>query len=153
MTVGRNVHATAIVLGTHGFLIVGTSGSGKTSLGMTLVASALQSGTHATFVADDQVFVSDRSGRVLAERPESIKGLVELRGASIVGIGSVAAAIIDFALMPVAAPFEPRLPPEAEAFALPSGTRLPLYRIPLGDRVNPLEILRLMLPASAGFQG
>lgn len=148
-----NVHATAIVLGRLGFLIVGPSGAGKTALGISLISGARNRGYHAALVSDDQVLVSVMNGRIVAKRPATIAGLAEVRGAGIVAMESVASAVLDFALTPVARPYEPRLPPEKEEFIVNARTRLPLLRIPVGDSWNPFEILRLMLPENAKFQG
>jgi serine kinase of HPr protein (carbohydrate metabolism regulator) len=77
--------------------------------------------------------MSSQDGRVLVERPESIAGLLELRGSGIVELQSIKSATIDYAITPVAHPQSPRLPPENEWLDLPTGNRLPLIRIPLSS--------------------
>ncbi|OBZ93567.1 serine kinase [Pararhizobium polonicum] len=148
-----NVHATAVVLGTRGFLFVGPSGAGKTTLALSCLTAARNSGLFAALVSDDQVLISMRNGRAVARRPASIAGLAEIRGAGIVAVESVPAAVMDFAILPVKPPFEPRMPPENETFLLPSGDFLPLKRLPLAEGLNSFEILRLILPQNADFQG
>jgi serine kinase of HPr protein (carbohydrate metabolism regulator) len=148
-----NIHATAIVLGTRGFLFVGPSGAGKTALALSCLAAARGSGLFGALVSDDQVLVSVRNGRIVARRPASIAGLAEIRGAGIVQVETTPAAVLDFAVQPVKPPFEPRLPPENEVFALPAGNFLPLLRLPFGEGLNSFEILRLILPQNAKFQG
>jgi serine kinase of HPr protein (carbohydrate metabolism regulator) len=147
-----NIHATAAVLGTRGFLFVGPSGIGKTALALSCVAAARASGLFGALVSDDQVLIAVRNGRIVACRPASIAGLAEIRGAGIVSVETISAAVMDFAIQPVKSPFEPRLPPENEVFALPSGNFLPLLRLPFGEGLNSFEILRLILPRNAGFQ-
>lgn len=148
-----NVHATAVVLGTQGFLFVGPSGAGKSMLALSCLAAARNCGLFAALVSDDQVLISVHDGRIIARRPAAIAGLAEVRGAGIFTVETIPAAAIDFAILPVKSPFEPRLPPENERFSLPSGDFLPLYRLPMAEGLNSFEILRLILPQNANFQG
>jgi serine kinase of HPr protein (carbohydrate metabolism regulator) len=148
-----NIHATAIVLGTCGFLFVGPSGAGKTAAALSCLAAARASGLFGALVSDDQVLISVRNGKLVAHRPASIAGLAEIRGAAIVQVETIAAAVMDFAVQPVKSPFEPRLAPENEVFALPSGIFLPMLRLPYGEGLNSFEILRLILPQNSNFQG
>jgi serine kinase of HPr protein (carbohydrate metabolism regulator) len=148
-----NVHATAVVLGTRGFLFVGPSGAGKTTLALSCLTAAKNAGLFAALLSDDQVLISVRNGRVIARRPASIAGLAEVRGSGIVAVETIPAAVIDFAIQPVKPPFQPRLPPESERFSLPSGDFLPLHRLPLAEGLNSFEILRRILPQIANFQG
>jgi serine kinase of HPr protein (carbohydrate metabolism regulator) len=126
-----NLHATAIVVEDTGILFVGPSGSGKSELAFSFLVEAQRCGLSHALVADDQIFVSIRDGRVIAERPETISGLIELRGSGIVSVTSVASAILHYAITPVLSLESPRLPPEDEVFPLPCGGQLPLLRIPL----------------------
>lgn len=148
-----NIHATAVVLGTRGFLFVGPPGAGKTALALSCMAAAKTSGLFAALVSDDQVLVSIHHGKIVARRPASIAGLAEVRGAGIVQVETMSSALLDYAILPVKPPFEPRMPPENETFLLPSGDFLPLLRIPFGEGLNSFEILRLILPRNADFQG
>lgn len=76
----RNLHATALVIADRGILILGESGSGKTSLALSLIRYCLGVGVFARLIGDDQIFLDTRSGRVLARAPETIAGLIEVRG-------------------------------------------------------------------------
>lgn len=128
-----NVHGTAIVIGDTGLLFVGPSGSGKSELAFSFLTEAERCGLQAALVADDQVFISLQNGAVLAERPETIAGLMELRGSGIVSVNSVPSAALHYAITPLPHPQSPRLPPEEEWLELPFDTRLPLIRIPLAS--------------------
>lgn len=75
-----NLHGTAVVLGDSGVLILGRSGSGKTSLALELIAFAKGQGRFARLVADDQLFVRAANGRLVVEAPATIRGLVEVFG-------------------------------------------------------------------------
>ncbi|MCV9998255.1 HPr kinase/phosphorylase [Pararhizobium sp. YC-54] len=148
-----NVHATAVVLGTCGFLFVGPSGAGKTALALSCMTAAKNAGLFAALVSDDQVLICVRNGRIIARRPTSIRGLAEVRGTGIVEVETIGAAVLDCAILPVKPPFEPRMPPENETFSLPLGNFLPLRRLPLAEGLNSFEFLRLILPQNANFQG
>ncbi|MDJ0822364.1 MAG: HPr kinase/phosphatase C-terminal domain-containing protein [Paracoccaceae bacterium] len=68
------LHATAVCMGDRGLLIRGASGSGKSSLGLQLMALG------AELVADDRVIVTLRGDRLEMTCPEEIKGMIEARG-------------------------------------------------------------------------
>lgn len=129
-TAGRNFHATAIVIGTQGFLFIGPSGSGKTACALTCLAQAQARGIYAAFVGDDQVMISSRSGRILVEAIDSIAGRAEVRGAEIVDVPAISSAVMDFAVQPVPINESDRLPPEDEQFAIEATGSLPLLRLP-----------------------
>ena len=126
-----NLHATAIVVDETGILFVGPSGSGKSELAFSFLIEAQRCGLNHALVADDQIFISIRDGQIIAERPQTISGLIELRGSGIITMTSVAATALHYAVTTVLSPESPRLPPEDEIFPLPCGGQLPLLRIPL----------------------
>jgi serine kinase of HPr protein (carbohydrate metabolism regulator) len=137
---GVNVHGTAIVVGTVGYLFVGPSGAGKTSAALACLASAARRGWNAALVADDRVLLHPVNGRLVARAPASIAGLAELRGIGPVPVKSVAAAVLSFAVRPVLPPFGERVAPEAETYA-EGPVLLPLLRLPLLPGVDPLDVL------------
>jgi len=75
-----NFHASAVVLGDRGIVIAGLSGAGKSQLALALIANVLASGRFARLVADDQIFLVARNGRLTCSAPPTIAGLVEVRG-------------------------------------------------------------------------
>lgn len=75
-----NFHASAVVLGDRGIVIAGEPGSGKTQLALALICHARTHGLFARLVADDQVFLSAHHGRLVCIAPETIVGLIEVRG-------------------------------------------------------------------------
>ncbi|MCM2476705.1 hypothetical protein HGO38_24975 [Rhizobium sp. CG5] len=124
-----NVHATAIVVGTMGLLFLGPSGAGKSSLAFACLADAHRRGQYAALVSDDRVLISTHGDRLIASGPASIQGLLELRHSAIVRIPHIGAAVLDYAILPVARDDAERLPPEDEIVdVLPHG-RLPAIRI------------------------
>lgn len=150
MTTGANVHGTAIVLGTRGFLITGPSGIGKSRLALACITAARQAGHFAALVADDRVDLSLEHDRIVARCPPSIHGLIEIRGAGIGKIETVPAAVMDWAMLPVSAPFDPRLPLEDETLPLPFGRVLPIVRVPVEEGAYVLNILHALIAEKIG---
>lgn len=135
-----NIHGTAIVIGTCGLLFVGPSGSDKSSLAFSCLAQARRDGLFSALISDDQVFVSLQSGRIVAHAPESITGLIELRGSGIVETETLTPALLHYAVLPVDLRSSERLPPQGEHFELFEGALLPLLRI-AATVPDPLAVL------------
>lgn len=76
----ENVHATAVVLGRTGVMIVGASGAGKSSLALALMDLCRVRSVFSTLVADDQLWIGGEAGRLVAHAPTAISGLIEIRG-------------------------------------------------------------------------
>lgn len=110
MPAAVNRHATAVVVGERGILILGPSGSGKSRLALALLGHARGHGLFARLVADDQVYLAAAGGRLLAAAPAPIAGLVEVRGAGPVPLMHQPRAVIDLAVSLVPAAEAPRVP-------------------------------------------
>lgn len=79
-----NVHGTGLLLGTTGVLLRGPSGAGKSVLALSLLDRWDGRGLPAFLVSDDRVDLV-QTGRELSMRaPETLAGLIELRGRGIV---------------------------------------------------------------------
>ena len=147
MSTGRiNIHATAIVIATRGFLFVGPAGSGKSMLAFACLASARRMGLFSALVSDDQVFVSRHGDHILAERPDTIAGLIELRGTGIAETNSIPSALLNYAVLPVRLKDADRLPAENERFEVFDDALLPLVRLPV-EAPDPLAALSAFLSA------
>ncbi|MBU3030389.1 HPr kinase/phosphorylase [Paracoccus marinaquae] len=113
----RQVHGTTVTLAGRGVLILGPSGSGKSSLALQLMAAG------AGLVADDRTDLSRVEDTVIASCPAPLRGRIEARG-----IGILAAAAEDpvpLALVVDLGRIEDhRLPPQREHDLL--GIGLPL---------------------------
>lgn len=68
------LHATAVALGDKAVLITGSSGSGKSSLALEIMARG------ATLVSDDRVILSRSGQAVMLSCPEPLSGMIEARG-------------------------------------------------------------------------
>lgn len=107
------VHASCICLASAGkafgadpkagVLILGASGAGKSTLALDLIAAG------AKLVADDQVELFVRGGRIVARAPANIAGFLEVRGLGIVEIPYLRTAKIALAVR-LGAKQPPRLP-------------------------------------------
>ncbi len=116
------LHATAVVLGDRAVLIRGEAGSGKTSLGLALIAAAPP--VFARLLGDDRVVARPAGGRLVLRPDPAIAGFVERRGLGLTPEphepAAIAALVVDLEAGPVA-----RLP-EAEAMVVEiAGISLP----------------------------
>jgi serine kinase of HPr protein (carbohydrate metabolism regulator) len=143
MNHASNLHATALVIGTRGFMFIGEPGSGKTSLALACLAQAQARGIFAAFVGDDQVMVSNHAGAIIAQTIASIAGRAEIRGADIVDVPAIAAAVIDFAARPSQYDDRQRLAPEDEEIHIDGIGSLPLLRLPIAEAEILDKLLRL----------
>jgi HPr kinase/phosphorylase len=71
------VHATCIALGEQGVLFLGPSGAGKSDLALRLIDGG------ARLVSDDQTALAAENGRLVAQPPPALAGLIEARGIGI----------------------------------------------------------------------
>jgi HPr kinase/phosphorylase len=74
----KTIHATTVAIDGKGVLIVGPSGSGKSSLALQLIALG------AGLVADDRTHIACDGQMRIATVPQSISGKIEARGVGIV---------------------------------------------------------------------
>lgn len=118
----RNIHATALVIGERGVLILGESGTGKSTLALALLESAKARGQFAGLISDDRVLIEVRGGQVVARTHPAIAGEIEARGAGILAAPALAGAVIDAVV--VLSPAPPRLP-EEDATRLIENVALP----------------------------
>ena len=72
------IHGTSIEIDGAGILLRGPPGSGKSDLALRLISEC-----EARLVADDQVEVSMRDGRLVARAPAPLAGMIEVRGLGI----------------------------------------------------------------------
>ncbi|MCI2395846.1 HPr kinase/phosphatase C-terminal domain-containing protein [Aliiroseovarius sediminis] len=73
-------HATSVAVGDAGALIVGPSGSGKSSLALQLI------GLGARLVADDLTRVSVEGDVVTVHAPDRLQGVIEARGVGLIHV-------------------------------------------------------------------
>jgi serine kinase of HPr protein (carbohydrate metabolism regulator) len=84
VTTRHNIHATGLVLGGVGLVLRGPSGAGKSLLALTLLEHWESRGRRARLVSDDRIDIEAGAGTLTMHAPDSIAGLIELRGRGIV---------------------------------------------------------------------
>jgi HPr kinase/phosphorylase len=106
------VHATCVAVDGTGVLLRGASGAGKSDLALRLIDAG------AVLVSDDYTRLEALDGALMASAPETIRGLLEVRGLGVVRVPCQAAAPLGLIVDLVAPETVERLPePEAEAVA------------------------------------
>jgi HPr kinase/phosphorylase len=136
------LHATCVAIGGRGVLIEGPSGSGKSDLALRLIDGG------ARLVADDQVEVAARDGRLHARAPDPLVGLIEARGQGLFRLDPLPEAPLDLAV--TLAPPAERLPEPATRTLL--GVDLPLVALDPFEASAPAR-LRLVLTRPRAHTG
>lgn len=144
-----NLHATALVAGGSGVLVFGRSGAGKSALALSAIDLARLAGRFATLVADDRVWLSVVSGRLVAEAPAAIAGLVEIRGCGPVPCPCEPRAVIDRVVWLVSAADAPRVADEAATEVL-LGVSLPRLDLAEGESAGGARALLAWLDRPGG---
>lgn len=98
------LHATTVAAGGRGLVILGPSGSGKSSLALQLMAWG------AKLVADDTTRLSLRGNDLHASAAPAMRGVIEARGVGLLRAASVAGAAVTLAV-DLAGTETERLPP------------------------------------------
>ena len=86
------VHASCVALDGRGLLILGPSGSGKSSLAVALMAFG------ARLVADDRTILTGRGDSLIASCPPALSGLIEARGLGVLHAEPVESAALVLAV-------------------------------------------------------
>lgn len=114
------LHATCVAINGHAVLLLGASGSGKSDLALRLIDRG------AVLVSDDQTHIEAADDRLIASPPDTIAGLIEVRGIGIVALPFASTAPVALAVRLGEAAV--RMPETglAETF---SGLAIPLLRV------------------------
>ncbi len=72
------VHGTCVAINGKAVLITGSPGSGKSSIALQLIDRG------AILVADDQTLITYTEGQLVAHPPQTIQGLLEVRGVGLI---------------------------------------------------------------------
>jgi serine kinase of HPr protein (carbohydrate metabolism regulator) len=145
MDSATNVHATGILLGQHGVLIRGATGTGKSLLALELLNFAEQTGTRARLIADDRLNLHRKGANLLMSTPEQISGLIELRGRGVIERDFVRQAPVDL-VIDLVDKLE-RFPEPSEFRTEIDGIRLPRCPVPRRGEVDPGHQLLLIREA------
>jgi serine kinase of HPr protein (carbohydrate metabolism regulator) len=135
-------HASVVLVGEAGILLRGPSGSGKSRLARELIADARRAGRFATLVADDRVTLRVQSGRLVAETPAALAGLLEIRGLGIVTVDFEPAAVVRL-VVDCEEEYPPRMREEGDQRVDVHGIVLPRLRL-CGSAAKALDILEFI---------
>lgn len=149
-----NIHATTVAIAGHGIVIRGKPGSGKSELALRLIdAAGFGAGDvplRAVLVSDDQTLLRVENGRLIASAPETLAGLIELRGQGLLHLPFLPEAPVELVVDLREAMEIERLPDERLLSTEIAGVTVP--RIVL-DQTQPAApaIVRMILTARLGL--
>ena len=115
----EHLHGTCVEIDGVGIILRGPSGSGKSDLALRLVDEG------ARLVADDQVQTMVQDGQLLAASPDTIDGLMEVRGLGVIAMPSVARVEVELVVDLLVREDVLRLP--EPSYTEIDGVRLPLF--------------------------
>ena len=94
MAPGRStvLHASAVAWDGRAALILGPSGWGKSALALQLMAYG------ADLIADDRTQLLSQEGRLMADAPATLRGMIEARGIGILNARAVGPVRVAFAV-------------------------------------------------------
>lgn len=130
---GQNfLHASAVVVGEAGVLILGPSGSGKSSLALALIEAAHSAGLFSRLVGDDRINITRYGPCLIARGHPLIRGQIEARGLGILSVASLDAAVVGLAIDLSCDEMPLRLPDKHASGVMIADVRLPCLRPPSG---------------------
>ena len=93
-----SLHATALIHGESGVLILGPSGSGKSALALALLAHASAIGAFSALIGDDRIFVRKAHGRLIARGAANMAAVIERRSAGLITVRHEPVAVVRLAV-------------------------------------------------------
>jgi len=142
------VHGTCVALGTRAALLRGTPGSSKSDLALRFLALAGEAALRPLLIADDQVWVeTQENGQALASVPETLAGLIEVRGLGIAEMPFEPTARLVLVCDLVPADQVPRMPPDPWERTALAGAVLPALKLWAFEPSAPLKLRMALLQA------
>ena len=126
----ETVHGTTVAVAGAGVLLQGALGSGKSDLTLRLIDGG------AILIAADRTILSRQGDQVVAQPPEPLRGILEVRGIGLIRVPTLEAIQLRLAVdldMP-----PDRLP--APIFSTLSGVDIPLIRLSAFECSAPAKI-------------
>lgn len=125
-------HVTCVAMDGLGVLLRGVSGSGKSDLALRLIDEG------ARLVSDDYTRIENDGGKLVAMAPDTIKGLIEVRGIGVVRMDSIAKVNLALLIDLVDAEQIDRLPDKASEEIM--GVELPRIAIAPFESSSPAKV-------------
>ena len=154
-TSGAGFHATALVYGESGLLLLGPSGSGKSALALALLALGKRSRVFAALIGDDRAYLRSCHGRLIVSGASQTAGLIERRAIGLLTVAHEPSAIVRLTVELSGRDRNwPRMP-GAESISL-VGITVPLVRINSNESAADQSLAvadcveRMTLSSSAG---
>jgi len=139
------MHGTCVLLSGIGVLLRGESGSGKSDMALRLIDGG------ARLVADDRVVLRAEDGRLTATAPETLAGLLEVRGVGILPVPTAESAELGLVVDLVPPDRVERLPEPAREPVL--GVSLPHLHLAPFEASAPAKLRLAAAAARAGTLG
>lgn len=139
------VHASAVFLDGQGVLLMGDSGSGKSTVALNLIETY-----GAALIGDDRIALSVEGTALLAQPHENLRGLIELRGLGLLRLPFCAKGEIRLAVDLTTGEKIPRLAPAAHFTH--DGVARPRVRLDGHDPNTPLKIKWALAALADGFR-
>lgn len=127
----ETLHASCIAREGRAVLISGRSGSGKSDLALRLVDRG------AALVSDDYTIVRRIGGKLVARAPDTIRGMIEVRGIGLVAMAPEAEA--EVALLVDLGREPERLPMEGETISI-AGVKVPVLGLNGLEASAPIKV-------------
>jgi len=128
----QTLHGTIVDVAGSGVLLRGPSGSGKSDLALRLIDRG------ATLVADDQFLTRSSRRGLVGFSPESLYGMLEVRGLGILSVPAIRSTILRLVVDIVDADEISRLP--EQAFAEIEGEKIHTLRANAFECSTPIKI-------------
>jgi HPr kinase/phosphorylase len=141
------VHGTCVALGERAALLRGEPGSGKSDLALRFLALPDEGPMRTHLVSDDQVWVEAQGQSATATAPDTINGLLEVRGLGIVQMPSIAQARLVLVCDLVAVDQVPRMPPDPWDRTAIAGVDIPSLKLAPFEASAPLKLKMALLRA------
>ena len=141
------VHGTCVALGDRAALLRGAPGAGKSDLALRFLALPNEGELRPLLVADDQVQLDVNDTTVTVSAPETLAGLMEVRGLGIQEMPTIAAARLVLVCDMVAVDHVPRMPPDPWDRTALEGVDMPLLHLSPFEASAPLKLKMALLRA------
>lgn len=146
----KNVHGTGLLLGDTGVMLRGPSGAGKSVLALALLDRWDGRGLNAFLVSDDRVDLVQTGRNLSMQAPDTLAGLIELRGRGIVSRPHRNLVTLDLVIDLV--PDMIRMLEEDQLLTEISGTSIPRAPVPYGSVISLGHQVLLVVEALAALR-